>query len=338
MPSVFTYDIHRTWEENCVHGPQFADVGPVVPETPMESFLGLPVRSRLGIAAGLLLNSRWILPSSARPCYPLPNWVFVEDASPPDGPVIVTEKLPSDPAQISSSVCFGMPSIAPELWREDVRVARAGLQHGQLLIVSVVATPAESATVDVVAGDFARCAGWAAESGAHIVEANLSCPNVCSAEGTLYHDVAVSRVVVQRIRDSIGSVPLLLKVGTFASDKAMSEFLHAMNGLADGITLMNCISRPVLRHDGEPAFGPQFRTAGVLGRAIHAPSVTSVSSVREAIRRDGLGLSIAAVGGASIVQDIADFFAAGADAVLCGSSPMYLPNLAAEAKAKHPEW
>jgi len=35
---------------------------------------------------------------------------------------------------------------------------------------------------------------------------------------------------------------------------------------------------------------------------------------------------------------MADFFRAGADAVLMGSSPMYLPDLAVEAKAQHPEW
>jgi len=33
------------------------------------------------------------------------------------------------------------------------------------------------------------------------------------------------------------------------------------------------------------------------------------------------------------VQDYEDFMAAGADVVLCGSSPMYLPSLAVEIKA-----
>jgi dihydroorotate dehydrogenase len=58
----------------------------------------------------------------------------------------------------------------------------------------------------------------------------------------------------------------------------------------------------------------------------------------ECIKRDGLSLEIAAVGGASSVEDFADFLKAGASAVLCGSSPMYQPNLARDVKRLQPEW
>jgi len=349
----FTYDLHCTWEENCECGPTFADESTAVPETPMKTFLGLPVRSRIGIAAGLLPNSRWVLPyahrgfdiltyktvrSVARSCYPLPNWVFVEDTEPPDGPVFVVETARDDPAAVSSAVCFGMPSAAPEVWREDVRKTRAGLGYGQLLIVSVVATPSQSSSLSEIAADFAQCAAWAVEAGAHVVEANLSCPNVCSAEGTLYQDIAASRAVVRQMREAVGSTPLLLKVGIFSNDIRMRQFLNAMHGLANGVTLVNCISRPVLHRDGRPAFGPEFVQAGVLGRAIHEPSVAVVHAVKQCIVADGLKLEVAAVGGASTSRDMEDFFEAGADAVLCGSSPMYVPNLAIDCKRMHPEW
>lgn len=348
-----TYDMQRTWEANCERGPTFADESVEVPFTPMKTFLGLPVRSRIGIAAGLLPNSRWVLPyakrgfdivtyktvrSVARPCYPLPNWVFVEDTEPPDGPVFVVETAGDDPAQVSSSVCFGMPSAAPEVWREDVRNTRAGLGEGQLLVVSVVATPSQASSLSEIAVDFARCAVWAAEAGADVIEVNLSCPNVCSAEGSLYRDVDASRTVVRHIREAVGSTPVLLKLGQFPDDVRMRQFLRAMNGLADGVTLVNCISRTVLHRDGRPAFGPGFPTAGVLGRTIHEPSVAVVRAAKQCINTDGLKLEVAAVGGASTPNDVADFFEAGADAVLCGSSPMYVPNLAIDCKRQHPEW
>ena len=348
-----TYDIHRTWEANCERGPSFADEPVAVPVTPKKTFLGLPVRSRIGIAAGLLPNSRWVLPyaqrgfdiltyktvrSVARPCYPVPNWVFVEDSEPPDGPMFVVENAGDDPALVSSSVCFGMPSVAPEVWREDLRQTRAGLGDGQLLVVSVVATPSPSSSLSEMAADFAQCAAWAVEAGAHVVEANLSCPNVCSVEGSLYRDIDASQTVVSRIREAVGSTPLLLKLGTFADDLTMRQFLRVINGLADGVTLVNCISRPVLHRDGRPAFGPEFPTAGVLGRAIHEPSVAVVRAVKQCIKSEGLKLEVAAVGGASTPKDVEDFFEAGADAVLCGSSPMYVPNLAINCKRLHPEW
>lgn len=354
------YDLNGTWEENCERGPQFADNAAAVAGVAADSslsqkknFLGLPVRSRIGIAAGLLLNSRWILPyaqrgfdiltyktvrSSARPCYPLPNWVFVEETDPPGESVIVMDRPSDDPAQVSSSVCFGMPSASPEVWRPDVARCRAGLADGQLLIVSVVATPNESPSLSAIAADFAQCAAWAVESGAQIVEANLSCPNVCSAEGTLYLDTEASRTIAGAIRAAIGDAPLLVKVGTFPDADRQRQFLNALNGVINGITLVNCVSRPVLKQNGQPAFGPKFRTAGVLGRAIHEPSVAAVRTAAECIQRDRLLLEVAAVGGASTADDFADFFAAGASAVLCGSAPMYLPNLARDIHRSHPDW
>jgi dihydroorotate dehydrogenase len=78
--------------------------------------------------------------------------------------------------------------------------------------------------------------------------------------------------------------------------------------------------------------------AGVLGRIIHQPSVQQVREAAQIIREDSLNLSVAAVGGVSTVADVTDFFEAGADAVLMGSSPMYLPDLAAQAKSARSDW
>jgi dihydroorotate dehydrogenase len=113
----------------------------------------------------------------------------------------------------------------------------------------------------------------------------------------------------------------------------MRQFLLAVNGIANGITLVNAISRPVLYRDGKPAFGEKYTRAGVLGRAIHAPCVQSVREASAIIRENKLDLSIAAVGGVSQASDATDFVNAGADAVMLGSSPMYLPDIAAELHA-----
>lgn len=349
-----TYDISLTYQENYDAGPQFSDGPGSCPSSEAtKEFLGLPVRSRIGIAAGLLLNSKWILGyaergfdiltyktvrSSHRPCYPPPNWVFVEDDRQIEGPVRVTDKLPNDPAQISSAVCFGMPSMAPEVWREDVARARAGLAKGQILIVSVVATPLDGWGPEQVAQDFAQCAQWAAEAGADVVEANFSCPNVCTPEGTIYQDVGLSRFIANAIRAALGDRPLLLKVGHFPESDCLKRFLRQMNGVINGVTLVNGVSRPVLHRNGSPAFGEKYVSAGVLGRAIHEPSLQNIRVANACIREDNLDLAIAAVGGVSQPADFADFLDAGAAAVMLGSAPMYLPDLAATAKAGHPDW
>ena len=149
------------------------------------------MNSPLGIPAGPLLNSRWIqyyaslgfdvltyktVRSSERKCYGLPNLL------PVDG-----EPVPEEGRELRASrgeptntwaISFGMPSKDPSVWRKDVEKARLGLSQGQVLVVSVVASPQPGWSVEQVADDFAKCAKWAVESGAHAVEPNLSCPNV----------------------------------------------------------------------------------------------------------------------------------------------------------------
>ncbi|MGV2339925.1 MAG UNVERIFIED_CONTAM: hypothetical protein LVR18_40005 [Planctomycetaceae bacterium] len=100
-----------------------------------------------------------------------------------------------------------------------------------------------------------------------MIEANLSCPNVCSAEGSLYCDVLSSVRVVQRIRELIGAVPLLLKLGEFPSGQQLCQFLRAVNGLANGVTFVNCVTREVLRSDGTPVFGEGIGEPGCWGVA-----------------------------------------------------------------------
>ena len=346
-----TYDLTATYRDNYDHGPSL-DVSCEIPETPLKEFLGRPVRSRFGIAAGLLLNSKWLLGyaqrgfdlltyktvrSKVRECYPPPNWVFV-DADESDGPVYVTDDLSKGSDAISSAVCFGMPSMAPEVWREDVARCKAGVGEGQMLIVSVVASPEPDWSVAQVADDYAQCAAWAVEAGADVIEANFSCPNVCSAEGQVYLDAALSGDVSATIRTCIGETPLLLKVATFPDEESMSRFLRAVSKPADGVTLVNGIARPVLHPDGRPAFGEDYVKAGVLGRIIHEPSVASVRQARTIVDTENLGLALAAVGGVSRSEDLADFFEAGADAIMLGSAPMYLPDLACEIKRAHPDW
>ncbi len=343
----FAYDIAATYRDNFERGPQL-DPASAVPSTEPVGFLGQKVNSRLGIAAGLLLNSKWIegyaargwdlltyktVRSSARECYPPPNWVFV-DTDDGSGPVYAMEDLPEDFSTISSAVCFGMPSMPPEFWREDIARAKAALSEGQMLIVSVVASPESDWDVVQVADDYAQCAGWAVEAGADVIEANYSCPNVCSAEGQIYCDAGLSETVTQTIRGAIGGTPLLLKIGVFPNAENQRAFLHAVAGNANGITLVNGISRPVLHPDGRPVFGEDYVKAGVLGRIIHEPCVTAVREARALIENENLSLALAAVGGVSSVADYKDFIAAGADAVLCGSSPMYLPDLACEIKKR----
>ena len=350
---IQTYDIHKSYAFNYERGPVFDGPPLQAPDGPMKSFLGRPVRSQLGIAAGLLLNGKWVaayaqrgfdiltyktVRSQYRPCYDPPNWVFIEEGEDPEGPVYATDHPPSQLSEVSSAVCFGMPSMAPEIWRADVENAKRSLGSGQLLIVSVVASPEPGDDADLVANDFRQCAEWAIEAGADAVEANFSCPNVCSPEGNIYTDAKLSRRVAEAIRRGIGNAPLLIKAGYLPLEESLHALLRELSGVANGITLVNGVTRPALRRNGQPVFGEQYRSAGIVGRAIHLPSVEQVRRARRIIDEDRLPLELVAVGGAGGVGEISDFFEVGATAVLMGSSPMYQPHLAIQARLAYPDW
>ena len=90
------YDVAQTYQWNYDHGPRIAEA--LLNRTPADvpgpfELAGLRLNSPLGVAAGPLLNARWIeayaklgfdfltyktVRTRARPCYALPNWVFVE--------------------------------------------------------------------------------------------------------------------------------------------------------------------------------------------------------------------------------------------------------------------
>ncbi len=351
-----TYRVDRSYEWNYAHGPAWDGPLPRIHATPLKRFLGMPVRSRLGVAAGLLLNSRWVelyarlgydivtyktVRSRARRCHPMPNWVTV-DAPEPLGRgetwCVTKARRDADPAAVTASVSFGMPSKDPDVWMPDVARARRALKAGQVLVVSVVASPGAGDGERAMVDDFANLAAMAREAGAQAVEANLSCPNVCTAEGDLYLDAPLSGRIARAMRAAAGAVPVLLKVGHVPDRRRLGALLRAVAGEAAGVVLVNGVSRRLERPDGTPAYGKGRETAGILGRAIHAPAVVCVASAADIVNKARLDLELIAVGGVASADDAADFFAAGAHAVMMGSAPMYDPLLAARIKRAHPEW
>ena len=197
------YDPGQTYDWNYEHAPEPSAVE--VPPVPGRwDYCGLPVGSPLGIAAGPLLNGRWVLfyaalgfdvltyktvRSSARACYPLPNLrpVRATDYRGAADPLTAADAMAG-----SWAVSFGMPSRPPDVWRADVEATRRRLPAGKVLSVSVVASPGPGWAEEHLAADFARCARWAVESGADCVEANFSCPNVDSPDGQLYQQPAAA--------------------------------------------------------------------------------------------------------------------------------------------------
>src|SRR3954449_5226694 len=158
------YDYHRSYDWNYANSPQ-SFWAEDVPQVPGDwEFCGLKVNSPLGMPAGPLLNSAWILHyarlgfdvltyktvrSIDRPCYDLPNLLPVSSGQLTGKNDIVAV---ADSAESTRcwAISFGMPSKEPSLWRADVERARIGLSPGQVLVVSVVARPKPESNLESI--------------------------------------------------------------------------------------------------------------------------------------------------------------------------------------------
>ncbi|MEZ5355965.1 MAG: hypothetical protein R2762_25305 [Bryobacteraceae bacterium] len=326
------YDIAKSYDWNYDHAPP--DPAHVhVPAVPGNwTFCGIPVNSPLGMPAGPLLNSRWIgyyaslgfdvltyktVRSRYRKCYDVPNLLPVSAARLDEEGIEVEAARDGDPVR-TWAISFGMPSKDPSEWRADVERARNLLGAGQVLVVSVVASPEEGWTLAQLAADFARCAAWAAESGAQAVEANLSCPNVCTQEADLYLSPDAAEPIAAAVRARVPHLPVLLKVGLFPDRERAASLVEAVRSHVDAISATNSITGVV-----KGAFGGLRR--GIGGRAITARCLAETKMLADVTA--GAGLRLVSVGGVMNTQDVQERLAAGAHHVQLATAPMLDPGI-----------
>jgi len=341
-PALPRYDWHETYEWNFDHAPE--PVRAEEPPIPGDwDYCGLSVASPLGIAAGPLLNGKWILyyaslgfdvltyktvRSRARASYPLPNLQPVAANAVRGG----DKPLPADSEMRGSwAVSFGMPSKSPDFWRHDVEETRRNLPKGKVLSISVVATPEAHWTLDEVAEDFARCARWAVESGADCIEANFSCPNVASADGQLYQQPAAAGLVAARAREAIGSVPLLIKVGHVRDSGLATALAEAVAPHANALVMVNCVSATVVDSGQRAMFDGQKR--GIAGAAIREAALDQICLFSRVRRERRLTLQLVGVGGISSAADVRQHLEAGSHAVQLATTAMLDPQAGLKIRA-----
>lgn len=335
--SLPCYDAAQSYEWNYAHAPDPVAID--VPPWPQRcEFLEREVGSPLGVAAGPLLNGRWLryyaslgfdvltyktVRTRPRECYPLPNVLPVRgDQLVGSEPFV--EACPT--MDRTWAVSFGMPSMPPEVWRADVRETRTLLPREKVLCVSVVASEQPGWTVAELAADYALAARWAVESGADCVEANFSCPNVCSSDGQLYQHAADAAQCAAAIRGAIGTTPLIIKVGHLTSEAEALALVDALAPTCNALSMTNSVALPIRGNDGQLLFNGQRR--GICGRAILEASIAQTAMMHELIRRRGHKLQLIGVGGAFDAIDVQRYLAAGASAVHFATAVMVEPDVA----------
>jgi len=339
------YDRSQTYAWNYGHPPNVVECD--VPAWPGDwKFCGRKVGSPLGIAAGPLLNGRWILyyaslgfdvltyktvRSVERACYDLPNLqpVRIDRRGDSDESSQLRGDETSLPAAErmtgSWAVSFGMPSQPPDVWRADIEWTRGNLPREKVLIVSVVGTVQPDWTIDDMAADYARCARWAVESGADGVETNFSCPNVSTCDGQLFQQPQSAANVAARVREACGGRPYLIKIGQVNTPEEAAALIDAVAPYADGLSMTNSLATTVTGADGKLLFGGQRR--GICGAAIREASIRQTRLFADEIARRGLPLRVVGVGGASNAEHIRQYLDAGAQAVHLATAVMVDPGV-----------
>lgn len=335
--TISRYDRSRTYEWNLERPPRPVQI-PIPPLARRWTYAGLPAGTPFGMGAGPLLSGGWILyyaslgfdvltyktvRSRPKACYPWPNLVPVE-ANQLDAPG-ATLRAAAEMAG-SWAVSFGMPSRAPESWRADVEATRKALPTGKILSVSVVATPEDGWTAEDVARDFALCARWAVGAGADAVEANFSCPNVSTADGQMYLDPELAGAAASRIREEMGTRPLLLKIGPVRDEDLAGRLLTAVAPYAQALVMVNCIPAGVKGSGGMPLFGGATR--GIAGDAIREASLAQAALFARIARERRIPVRIVGCGGVASVRDVARHLEAGVEAVQIATAAMIDPEIA----------
>ncbi|MEZ6121498.1 MAG: hypothetical protein R3C28_33755, partial [Pirellulaceae bacterium] len=343
MPQLSRYDIDQSYDWNYQNPPSLENIPHDVVAAAkttipgLWSICGLRVASPLGIAAGPLLNGDWLLyyaglgfdiltyktvRSGFRTCYAAPNLqpVAVDQMTGSEESVSADETMRG-----TWAVSFGMPSQDPEVWRTDVARIRRQLPADKLLCVSVVGTMQPNWTIDNLADDYARCAAWAVQSGADMVEANFSCPNVTSCDGQLYQNPSDAGKVAARIREYVGDIPVILKVGYLPDPVQQHALLQAVAESASAIATTNGIAAQVTNQNGMMWQGER---RGICGDGIRSESLRQVASMRNIIQRHNLPIELVGIGGIQNHKHVQQYLAAGASTVQLATQAMLDPTVA----------
>ena len=348
------YDPTKSYEDNYTKGPfgAFADKKVYKQKgEPEYDYLGHKVYLPFGIPAGPLLNSNFVkaafekgfdvcvyktVRSDFYPCHPFPNVLAVDikgdlTIDRMKNPLTVSTNY-KEPLSVTNS--FGVPSRKAEIWQADVKKAISYVGIGQILVLSFMGTVKPNQTQQEFIDDNILAGKLAYETGAKILEVNLSCPNIGN-EGLVCYNLKVTGQIVKGLRKIIGNTPLVLKVGYYADKNQLKQLAEIANEYADAVAGINTLQAAVVDKKGNQALpgGSNRLRSGICGAPIKWAGIDTVKRLKKIKEKKGYSFSIDGVGGVTALKDYFDYKKAGADAVMSATGAMWNPMLAQEIKA-----
>jgi dihydroorotate dehydrogenase len=347
------YDPQKTFKENFEQGPfgDYAD-GKVFENQrePQYEVFGQKVYLPFGIGAGALPNAKFIkaaldkgydivvyktVRSQEYPCNPLPNIVPLSLSGDLTIEMAKAGVVPSgeyiEPLSITNS--FGVPSFSPDVWKPDMKKALSYTKKGQLVIGSFQGTVNKNGDRQAYIQDFATTAKMVQDTGAKVLEVNLSCPNEGSSH-LLCFDPETTKQVVIAIKESIGDTPLIVKLAYFEDKEQLKQLIQEIGRFVQGVAATNTIATKIVKKDGMQYLsgGPRRLWSGVGGKGIMWAGLDMVQSLKQLREIFNFSYKIFGYGGVTTPEDYKKYLATGADIVMTVGGAMWNPYLAQEIK------
>lgn len=227
---------------------------------------------------------------------------------------------------------FGINSLDPESTIKDISKAKAELSEGQVLIVSIYGS---GNTKQDQIKDFVEAAKIAAAGGAQIIEANLSCPNVCNKEFVYKNPSLVSEICSEIVKEA-KNIPVIIKVGFFDDiNQTLSIIIAAHKAGVSGICGINTVPAKIVDTKNKPVYGAEHETSGISGAPIFNLTLEFIKDCRKIIDEEKLNFTLLATGGVIKQEQFDILLAAGADVALCATGAMRNNNIAQEYNKNH---
>lgn len=346
------YNPGISYEENYKKGPfgKFKDKKIFKEKTKPEHLLfDIPLNFPFGIPAGPLLNSKYVnaaldkgfdIPSyktvrtGVRITNPWPNVlsVHIKGKKLTFGQAkkgLLADRRYENPIAITNS--FGVPSFDPDVWQKDLSCCLKHVKKGQVVIGSFQGTTGKN--IKSYISDFAKAAQLVKETGAKILEANLSCPNEGSSH-LLCFDIQRTQQIVYAIKNKIGNTPLVIKIAYFQDINELEKLVKAIGKKVDAISAINTIPAKILDKNGKQALPGEGRLmSGVCGYPIKWAGVESVKRLKKLREKHNMNFLIFGVGGVTQPKDYFEYKKAGADVVMSATGAMWNPLLAQQIKS-----
>jgi len=356
------FDPEKSYYENWEQGPfgDFADCV-VLPESEARfRYLGCAISYPLGIAAGPLLNAKFVRAALEKGFdVPVYKTIRTREKKSNDWPNVLPVAVEGDltleqaakgltvkaaysePLAITNS--FGNPSYPADVWQNDVRslMEYAKTRPNQMVCGMIEGTRwSENDTEDEIVNDWVLAARMMKACGVHAIEANFSCPNEGDrVKRLLCYDAAMSSRISAAIKAEIGELPLVIKISYFEDEAELHDVIAQNGAHVQGIASINTIPAAIYQADGTQALpgGPWRLKSGVCGAPVKWAGIEMVQRLKKLREELNLSYDIVGVGGVTTPQDFKDYRDAGADLVMTATGAMWNGYLAKEIKEAYPD-